>query len=234
MTLVAFLAPFLTVAQSADRSIVINAGVSGNNTEDILSRIDKDCLSLSPDLTILMIGTNDMLNENKSIPIEQYKENLNRIINLIQSAKSQVLLMNILPVYQPYLLSRHPKEFYKPAGVLEKIRKANNIISEVAREQHIHFLDMHHIFDKVGNIGLAENSLIQNMVNSGRTDGVHPTSDGYRLMAVALYMMIRNKGIPHKKVVCFGDSITFGFGSKINYPDYLRALFQDKNEQSFN
>lgn len=219
--------PFLTVAQTPAQSIVINAGISGNNTEDLLARIDKDCLSYKPDLTILMVGTNDMLNDNKYIPIKQYIKNLNEVIDLVKATKSHLLIMNILPVYSPYLLSRHPKEFYEPDGVPERIKQVNNVIKEVAEEQNIYFLDIHHIFKTAGNIGLDKNSLIQNKMNSDRTDGVHPTADGYRVIAVALYTMIKSIGIAHKKVICFGDSITFGFGSKTSYPDYLKVLLND-------
>ena len=35
--------------------VVFNAGVGGNNTVDLLRRIDKDCLGKNPDLTVLMI-----------------------------------------------------------------------------------------------------------------------------------------------------------------------------------
>ncbi len=219
--------PVLGAAQSIGHSIVINAGIPGNNTKDLLARMNKDCLSHLPDLTILMIGTNDMLNNNKYIPLEVYKQNLNKIIDLIQAANSQVLIMNILPVYEPYLLRRHPKEFYKPEGVSCRIKQVNNVIKEIAEEQSVYFLDIYHIFNKVGNVGLDQNSLIQNRANSKRRDGVHPTMDGYRVLAVTLYTMILNKKIPHHRIVCFGDSITFGSGSPISYPEYLVALLNN-------
>src|SRR5882757_8309127 len=41
---------------------VFNAGVSGNNTNNLLARLQTDCLSHNPTLTILMAGTNDMNN----------------------------------------------------------------------------------------------------------------------------------------------------------------------------
>jgi len=39
---------------------VINSGVVGNNSLDLLARIGKDCLVHQLDLTVLMTGTNDM------------------------------------------------------------------------------------------------------------------------------------------------------------------------------
>lgn len=85
-----------SIAQQPTEPFVINAGIGGNNTKDLLERINKDCLAYHPDLTVLMIGTNDM-NSMKYIPIDEYEKNLRKIIDLILKSKSQVLLMNILP-----------------------------------------------------------------------------------------------------------------------------------------
>jgi lysophospholipase L1-like esterase len=200
---------------------VINAGVGGNNTKDLLARIDRDCLSHKPDLTILMVGTNDM-NSVKYVPLAEYKQNLRKIIDLIKKAHSKVLLMNILPLYEPYLFTRHPKAFYGEEGPTGRMAAVNNAIIEIAHEKHVSFLDIHHIFDKIGNIGTDANSYIRNEVNSHMTDGIHPTADGYRAISIAIYETIINQHLPHKRVVCFGDSITAGA-----YPSYLRKLLAD-------
>lgn len=204
---------------------VINSGVGGNNTKDLLARIDSDCISYKPDLTILMVGTNDM-NSVKYIPLDQYKANLEKIIDILLKAKSKVLLMNILPLYEPYLLTRHPKSFYAPEGPAGRLKAVNKVIRQVAQEKHVSFLDVNHIFAAIGNIGLDESSYIRNMANSKMTDGIHPTPDGYRAIAIAVYEKIINDNLPHERVVCFGDSITKGDGSIDNksYPAYLKKL----------
>lgn len=211
---------------------VINAGIGGNNTKDLLTRIDKDCLSYTPDLTVVMAGTNDM-NSVKYIPLEQYKVNLEKIIDIILKAKSKVLLLNILPLYEPYLLTRHPKSFYAPEGPAGRLNSVNKVIRQVAKEKHITFLDVNHIFETIGNIGLDESSYIRNMVNSKMTDGIHPTPDGYRAIAIAVYEKIINDNLPHKRVICFGDSITKGDGSIDNksYPAYLKKLLFNQVEE---
>jgi lysophospholipase L1-like esterase len=217
-----------TIAQEPIEPFVINAGIGGNNTKDLLARIDKDCLAYHPDLTILMVGTNDM-NSMKYIPIDQYEKNLRKIIDLILKSKSQVLLMNILPNYEPYLLTRHPRNFYGEEGPSGRMAEVNKVIKKVAIKKNVSFLDMHHIFNKVGNIGLDKSSLIQNEANSNNTDGLHPTPEGYRVMGIVVYEYIMNKNLPHKRIVCFGDSITHGDGSidKESYPAYLKKLLSE-------
>lgn len=212
----------------AQQPFVINAGIGGNNTRDLLARINKDCLSFHPDLTILMIGTNDM-NSVKYVPLKEYKKNLQKIIDILLASHSKVLVMNILPLYEPYLLTRHPKAFYEPEGPSGRLAAVNKAIKKIANQKGVSFLDIHHIFEKIGNIGLDKSSYIRNKKNSNRTDGIHPTPDGYRAIAIAIYEHIINVHLPHERVVCFGDSITKGDGSidHNSYPAFLKKLLSE-------
>ena len=208
-----------------EKPFIINSGIGGNNTVDLLKRIDKDCLAYKPDLTILMIGTNDM-NSQKHIPLPEYEKNLRKIIEMVLDVKSQILLMNILPVYEPYVYTRHPQTFYGEEGHKGRKEKVNATIKKTADEYKLHFLDIHHVFEAVGNIGEESSSLITNMVNSNKTDGVHPTENGYRTIAVAVYETLQRINVPHNRLVCFGDSITNGGGGVDgnSYPGYLKRL----------
>jgi len=204
-----------------DTPDVVNAGVGGNNTADLLQRIDADCLSHHPDLTVLMVGTNDM-NSQKYIPLNTYRKNLNDLITRITTSGSQLLLMTILPPYEPYLLTRHPSSFYQPEGVEGRRRQYNDTIRSFAQEKQLPLLDMGQRFTSVGNIGTEPDSLLKNDANSGQKDGVHPTPNGYRFIALSVYDHIRCLRLPQKRIVCFGDSITRG--DKDSYPGYLAKL----------
>jgi len=217
--------PENNISGKQEKPVIINAGIGGNNTADLLARIDQDCLSHKPDFTILMIGTNDM-NSKKYIPLPEYEKNLRKIIGMILEVKSQIMLMTILPVYEPHLYTRHEKSFYGKEGHKGRKEKVNEVIKKAADDYKLHFLDMHRVFDKVGNISEESSSLLQNTLNSQKTDGVHPTSDGYRTMAVAIYEALIRTKVPYNKLVCFGDSITNGGGGVEgkSYPGYLKKL----------
>lgn len=204
-------------------AVVINAGVGGNNTVDLLARIDADCLAHRPELTILMIGTNDV-NSRKHVPIDAYGQNLRQLCTRLQAARSEVVLMTILPVYEPYLMTRHDPAFYKPDGHPARTKQLNQLIRDTAASFGFPCLDMHHVFASVGNIGLDRSSLLKNEANSGKTDGVHPTPDGYRLMAVTLYTFLAQRQRLKNRIVCFGDSITRGDADGQTYPAYLQRL----------
>lgn len=201
---------------------VINAGVGGNNTVDMLNRIDKDCLSHQPDLTILMVGTNDM-NSMKYIALDQYRQNLSTIIEKIKGVKSKILLMTICPFIEEYLFTRHKKEHYGEEGPAGRRMAVNNTIRELAEKYKLSFLDLGGLFDKVGKVGLHKDSLIQNVANINKTDGVHPTPNGYRFIGLAVYDHIRYNKLPQQRIVCFGDSITAGMGAD-SYPSFLKTL----------
>ncbi|MFT4205263.1 MAG: SGNH/GDSL hydrolase family protein [Chitinophagaceae bacterium] len=211
-----------------DSVIVINSGIAGNTTKNLLLRLHKDCLAYKPDLTILMIGTNDMV-KGKSLTLEQYKKNLTALVDTIQQAGSKVLLMTILPFYEPYLLSRHSSESFQPEGPKGKRIEINKIIEQIAHDKNTYLLDVGNVFENIGQVGEDANSLIRNQQNSGHTDGVHPTATGYRFLALAVSMFVIDHNLSAHTIVCFGDSITKGDGSvdKVSYPAYLKTLLNN-------
>lgn len=218
-------------ADKKDKIVIVNAGIGGNNSVDLLNRIDKDCLAYHPKLTILMSGTNDM-NSVKHVPLNQYRQNLTQMVTKIKESGSELLLMTILPTYEPYLLTRHPAAFYQPEGVAGRRKQVNDVIKEVADKNKIHLLDIGQRFADIGKIGLDKDSLIQNEANANKTDGTHPTPNGYRFMALSIFDYISDHELPTKTIVCFGDSITHGDGSldKESYPAYLLKLLTHPNE----
>lgn len=204
---------------------VINAGEGGNNTVDLLARVDRDCLSHNPGLTILMVGTNDM-NSRKFIPPEEYEKNLHQIIEAILKSRSKIVLMNLLPVHEPYLMTRHDPEFYEPEGHRGRLNEMNDIIRKAAKKYKLSLVDLFSVYKKAGNVGLDKNSWIKNEANSNSTDGLHPTSEGYRVIGVLVHQHIIQNDLVTDKIVCFGDSITRGDGSIDNnsYPAWLQKL----------
>ncbi len=68
---------------------VINAGVSGDTTRDVLKRIEKDVLEQDPRMVIVILGGNDFL---QKLSEEETFRNLEKIVDLIQSAGAAVTL----------------------------------------------------------------------------------------------------------------------------------------------
>jgi len=218
---------------------VINAGRGGHNSRNLLARLDRDVLAHRPDLVVLMVGTNDVLNHGNAVPLKEYRANLGKLIKRVRAAKSRVLLATILPCHAPFLLSRHPAEFYGSDGPAGRIRKANAVVRAVAKATRVVVVDLHALFEARGHVGAERQSWLRNPANSRARDGVHPTAEGYQAMAEAIASAIAKHRLPHRRIVCLGDSITYGAGMKgagtaegETYPAVLaRLLGGDRGSQ---
>ncbi len=71
---------------------VINASISGETTQGGLSRIAQVLDSHQPDIVLLELGGNDGL---QGLPLSLMKDNLERIIQIIQSKNTKILLVGI-------------------------------------------------------------------------------------------------------------------------------------------
>ena len=218
---------------------VINAGRGGHNSRNLLARLDRDVLAHKPTLVVLMVGTNDVLNHGNAVPLKEYRANLLKLIKAIRAARSRVLLMTIPPCHEPYLLERHPASFYQPDGPSGRVRKANRIVRDVAKATRTPLVDVFGLFEAKGNVGEAAESWIRNPANSRARDGVHPTAEGYRAMAEAIFAAIRKHRLPRERIVCLGDSITYGAGVKgagtaegETYPARLARLLASDHDAS--
>ena len=210
--------------------IITNAGINGNNTSDLLLRLQKDVLSKHPQLVVLMIGTNDMLNLRNMLSVKQYEENYQKLITEIKK-HSELVLMTIAPVNSDYILLRQGPKIYGKSGPQARVDSANIAIRKLAAKNKCKLIDINGILQACGGSGTDKESLFQNEANSGTTDGVHPTVNGYRVIGTAVYQAISLSYPKAKNIVCFGDSITFGYQMKgqgttegDSYPAVLKRM----------
>jgi acyl-CoA hydrolase len=71
---------------------IINAGRSGDTTGDALSRLDTTVLSRNPDIVIVFLGGNDIL---QSVPVQQRVTNITTIVQRIRQAGGAVILIDL-------------------------------------------------------------------------------------------------------------------------------------------
>ena len=90
---------------------VVNASISGETTAGALSRLPKLLAQYQPAIVIIELGGNDGL---RGFPITQFRQNLEQLITLAQTAEAKVLLtgMRIPPNYGP----RYTQMFYASYG----------------------------------------------------------------------------------------------------------------------
>lgn len=197
----------------SDSVKVYNAGVNGNNTTNLLARLQKDVFSKKPELVILLVGTNDMLHTEKSVPIAQYEKNYQELITRI-SKEADIILMTIPPIYAPYVVQRKPQFRSDPVVPQKRIDSANRVIRQLAARNKCALVDLNKILTACGGADTTREGLFQNEANIGIADGVHPNANGYKVIATALYQAIVARKPHVRSIVCLGDSITCGYRVK--------------------
>lgn len=214
--------------------IVLNKGIAGNNTIDLLKRIDKDVISEVPDLVIIMVGTNDMVNSNKIIPYSQFRNNYQQIINKLKTRNIKVVLMSPPLVDTGYIFQRHQRSRFSE-DPNAKIDSISHIIKELSNRNHLYFIDLNSSFKSAGSPNRTAGSLIINKANFNIEDGIHPTKQGYEFIAKTVFNYLKKKRLlkKNRRIVCFGDSITYGSfmqgagtSEGDTYPARLRNLIQ--------
>ena len=219
-------------ACSAVRDTVINAGVAGNSTSDLVNRVEKDVLSTHADIVIIMVGTNDMVNSKKLVTYADFSANYRKILQQVATTGAELLLMSPPPVDTASLFKRHdPNAFAELPNA--RLDSATSIISRLAAESGLHFIDINGIFERMNSPNADATSLIMNIKNSGRQDGVHPTREGYKRIAAEIYAVLKEKKLLKKnsRIICFGDSMTFGAfmegagtSDGDSYPAFLKRM----------
>jgi lysophospholipase L1-like esterase len=129
----------------------LNHGIPGDTTEGLLRRLHRS-LSARPERVVLLIGTNDLLQQ---IPLENIKKNYLGILNELLEVE-QLIVFTIPPV------SDAP-------SVNEQIISLNHWLMEQTWKYHFHFADLYHALAGEGNALKPEYT----------TDGVHLSSAGY-------------------------------------------------------
>jgi len=213
LTIFSFSVLSVSAQKTPDSVLVVNAGVNGNNTVNLLSRLDKDVLKKDPDLVILMVGTNDMMNINKTLSMQAYENNYQELVGKIKG-KAALILMTIPPVHMPSVLERKPQFNGDSALVQRKIDSANNVIRSIAAKNKCILVDLNKILLACGGADTARDGIFTNVANMGIADGIHPNANGYKIIASALYQTIITAKPNAKRIVCFGDSITCGYRMK--------------------
>ena len=205
----------LVSSQSVDCHLhVVSSAVPGNSSYDLISRVQDDIVSQQPDLVVMMVGTNDMVNSSKLSSYQEFSNNIEQLIKHFQKNNIDLVLVSPPPVDSIYLFKRHnPKLFDDSPNV--RLRKARDILASKSKDHGIVFIDVFNLFKQQQIPDHNKDSVIRNYSNSGVHDGVHPTSIGYKMIAdqICKVLLSKRKNLKRNtRIICFGDSITWGFG----------------------
>jgi lysophospholipase L1-like esterase len=151
---------------------MINAGISGHATTNALERIERDVLTHKPTLVTVMFGLNDMTR----VPLDQYRANLNKIIDHCQAIGAEVLLCT-------------PNNVITTSGrPTEKLVTYCDAIRSVAKDRGIPVCDTYASLEAIR----TRDALAWRLLMS---DEIHPNMDGHKRMAEFLAKSISGKEV---------------------------------------
>jgi acyl-CoA thioesterase-1 len=81
---------------------VVNSGVNGEESRDMLARFERDVVSHNPDLVLWQVGSNSVLRDR---PLAEANSSLRDGLKRLNEAKTDVVLIN--PQYAPKVIVKH-------------------------------------------------------------------------------------------------------------------------------
>jgi lysophospholipase L1-like esterase len=143
---------------------VLNRGISGQTTPQMLLRFFSDVVNLHPKVVHILAGTNDVAGNTGPTRAEDFRNNIEAMVQLAKLHHIRVVLGSIPPaaafLWRPEA---------KPAPTIKAL---NEWLRGYARSNGIRYIDYFSVLADA-NGGLKA---------SLSADGVHPNRDGYAIM----------------------------------------------------
>ncbi|MEI6131847.1 MAG: SGNH/GDSL hydrolase family protein [Bacillota bacterium] len=151
---------------------VVNKGISGNTTRDLLARWQEDCIDQKPDWVSIMIGTNDVwrqfdmpLYPENCVGLEEYEQNL---VKLIETTKP---LVKGIVLCTPFFIESNLND-----GMRKRMDEYSAVVSRLAKQYEVIFVNTQAAFDEY---------LESNHSSNISWDRVHPNNVGHMIIARA-------------------------------------------------
>ena len=144
---------------------MVNRGISGQTTPQMLIRLKQDAIHLDPKIIIINGGTNDIWGNTGPSTPDMIIDNLCSMAEITAKKNIQVVLSTILPVYQ------YPDrdDIIDPPKTISFI---NSVLQDYCNKNSLAFLDY---FSP-----MADEK--KGLRSDYGTDGVHPNKQGYSVM----------------------------------------------------
>lgn len=159
---------------------VVNSGISGHKTTDILNDMEGRVYRYNPSDIFLLIGTNDFWG---NISQEETVENIGKIIEGIKENRPHATLnvLSVLPI------NNGDDEKISHSMVAKRtnknISKINEGIKAICEEKDVQYIDMYSLLvDEEGNLNVDYT-----------TEGLHISAEGYEVITNELMKYITKK-----------------------------------------
>ena len=174
---------------------VLNHGIGGNTTADLLGRLQEDALAVRPDIAILLISGNDAA-PGSGITAQQTAANLDQIVARLIAVCPNVLILQ----YHLLVRSDHPQKAWK------HLITHNDLLAQIAGKYRCPVLPMGPALEAAVNPALpTDNDAYRSFppwagTHAYRTkdlvgeDGVHTNNGGELVYGRAVFYKLMELG----------------------------------------
>jgi acyl-CoA thioesterase-1 len=146
---------------------ITNAGISGETSRDGLKRVES-LLEIKPNVVVIGFGMNDW---RKGVPEKEYKRNISKMVDKLQSDDTRVILTTITPAREGTHYGSNPQ-----------IDKYNLILKDIAITKRLKIADA----DSLWKSDIKP-------IRRGLRDNIHPNRLGYEVICKALMHVVPRK-----------------------------------------
>ena len=167
------------VKEFFDENRVVNSGISGNITKNLIDRIETDLYDYNPSKVIILIGTNDI---RANISDEEIIDNVKNIIKGIRKNRknAEIYIQSIYPINRDI-----DKEFWQDINSEynnKHIIELNKLITNLCKEEKINYINVYSkLIDDNGNLKSAYTK-----------EGLHLNDLGYYKVTNVLKEYLKN------------------------------------------
>lgn len=162
-----------------DEVELLNRGISGQTTPQMLVRFRQDVVDLKPAVVHILAGTNDLAGNTGPTTLKAIENNLSSMVEIAEANHIRIVLASVLPALDfPWRPGLQPAP---------RIVALNNWIRAYARRRNLVYADYYSAL--VDPQGGFKSELAD--------DGVHPNRAGYAVMSPIAHESIRRTLAAH-------------------------------------
>ena len=162
-----YVRPYLKECYPHIEFALINKGISGHQTKDLLARWQEDAVDLQPDVISILVGVNDTWHHTETkdwVPNDLFEANYRSMLEDIKDKTSAKIIM-----LEPFVLD-FPEMKCFHNDIDEKI--------QIVRRLAAAYADRYIPLD-----GLFAAACVSDPPSHWTVEGVHPTDEGHKLIA---------------------------------------------------
>jgi acyl-CoA thioesterase-1 len=155
---------YASLKQDIKNAVYYNLGIAGDRVEDVLEKQVEQAIEAKPDLVVISVGANDVLQRKGLGNFEkQYKE----LLDKLNKTKALIVVASVPDLSLAPVVPKLAGPYFKI-----QVPRFNGVIKKLAKKHGTIFVDLY-----------SQSKLFHGYKELISQDGLHPSDAGYALWA---------------------------------------------------